>query len=190
MAVWSAHKSNIAQEHPNNCDKCHEAPTPEVIAAISAVNVTCDCATPRASTQPASSATRPTTTIGRRPLGLGKPVPPLGAVRRQPHQPGRARQLPGHDRQVRNVPLGPPCGRRRHQAAADRDATCAGCHTGGTAVTAKLITWTDYDATWVPEVDPANPLYPVGGAAWMAARTANPGSAVLPSQQGRRRRCR
>ncbi len=26
------------------------------------------------------------------------------------------------------------------------DATCAGCHTGGTAITAKIITWTPYDA--------------------------------------------
>ncbi len=29
------------------------------------------------------------------------------------------------------------------------DATCAGCHTGGTAITAKIITWTPYDVNWV-----------------------------------------
>ena len=31
------------------------------------------------------------------------------------------------------------------------DATCAGCHTGGTAITAKIITWTPYDVNWVPD---------------------------------------
>ena len=49
------------------------------------------------------------------------------------------------------------------------DATCAGCHTGGTAVTAKIITWTPYDTAWVPTVAPGSALDPVGGAAWMAA---------------------
>ncbi len=72
-----------------------------------------------------------------------------------------------------------------HRAAGDgvkllptSDATCAGCHTGGTAITAKIVTWTPYDTEWVPEVDPANPLYPVGGAAWLAATDAQRVAAI------------
>ncbi len=53
-----------------------------------------------------------------------------------------------------------------HRAAGDgtkllptADATCAGCHVGGTAVTAKVITWADVNLDWVPEYgdNPATP---------------------------------
>jgi hypothetical protein len=45
-----------------------------------------------------------------------------------------------------------------HRAAADgvkllptADATCAGCHTGSTTVTAKIITWAPVNTSWVPD---------------------------------------
>ena len=44
-----------------------------------------------------------------------------------------------------------------HRAAGDGskllpsgDATCAGCHTGSTAITSKIITWTPINPNWVP----------------------------------------
>ena len=49
------------------------------------------------------------------------------------------------------------------------DATCAGCHTGGTAITAKIVTWTPYDVNWAPTIAAGDPLAPIGSAAWLAA---------------------
>src|SRR5512137_2301020 len=39
------------------------------------------------------------------------------------------------------------------------NATCEGCHVGGTAVTAKVITWEGVNLQWVPEYgdDPSTP---------------------------------
>jgi hypothetical protein len=75
-----------------------------------------------------------------------------------------------------------------HRAAGDgtkllptADASCAGCHTGGTAITAKIITWSPYSTTWVPEVNPTSPLYPLGSAAWMAATGKQRGAAITNS---------
>src|SRR5512137_3054465 len=72
-----------------------------------------------------------------------------------------------------------------HRAAGDgvkllptADATCAGCHTGTTAITALLVTWTPYDVHWQPTVATTSPLYPVGGAAWMAAKPSARNTAI------------
>jgi hypothetical protein len=46
------------------------------------------------------------------------------------------------------------------------DASCAGCHTCGTTVTTKLVTWTAASTSWIPETSMVGG---VGGAAWMAA---------------------
>jgi predicted CXXCH cytochrome family protein len=51
------------------------------------------------------------------------------------------------------------------------DTSCAGCHTAGTAVTTKIITWTPAPVDWVPVA--AGPLAPVGSTAWMAASPAD-----------------
>jgi hypothetical protein len=57
-----------------------------------------------------------------------------------------------------------------HRAAGDgqkllpaADSTCAGCHTGSTAITAKIVTWAPVDLNWVPSYDASGTLttYPM-----------------------------
>ncbi len=114
-----------------------------------------------------------TTTPGPRDSG-----PALGSIGDNPTNPG------AHANYLATTAKCGMC-HSVHRAAGDgvkllptSDATCAGCHTGGTAITAKIVTWTPYDTEWVPEVDPANPLYPVGSAAWLAATDAQRVAAI------------
>jgi len=85
-----------------------------------------------------------------------------------------------------------------HRAAGDgvkllptSDATCAGCHTGGTAITAKIITWTPYSTSWIPNVDFAvypggrnNPQYALDYAAGGAARTKASNATLNKAEAG------
>ncbi len=65
------------------------------------------------------------------------------------------------------------------------DATCTGCHTGSTAITAKIVTWTPYDPNWVPVIDPASPLAPIGSPAWIAAsNSARTGALINKAAAG------
>jgi len=73
-----------------------------------------------------------------------------------------------------------------HRAAGDGrkllptdNTTCACCHIGTTAITAKLVTWTPYDVNWAPSVATTSPLYPVGGPAWMAATPSQRNAAII-----------
>ena len=112
------HKSNIAEEHENNCDKCHESTDPAVVAAISAGNVTCGSCHIPAITRLASSAARPTTTSGPRLRGHRDSGPAWAPWAPTPRTRA-CTQLPGQHRQVRHLPLRPPCGGCGHQAASD-----------------------------------------------------------------------
>ena len=112
------HKANIAEEHENNCDKCHASTDPAVIAAIAAGHVTCEFVShpgipPAGLLQHQDRLLR----LDHDPRAEGHRHA-AGRGWRQPDESGRPRQLPGHDRQVRHLPLRPPCGRRRRQAAA------------------------------------------------------------------------
>jgi len=163
------HRPNISEEHGNDCDKCHESSDPAVVEAIFTGHVACgSCHTPGLHPSGFFSIKTDyyqwTTTPG--PRGSG---PALGTVGDNPSNPG------AHANYLATTAKCGMCHSVHRAAGAGTkllptaDASCAGCHTGGTAVTAKIITWTPYDTHWVPEVDPASPLAPIGSPAWMAA---------------------
>ncbi len=172
------HKANISQEHEDNCDKCHKSTDPAVIAAIAAGHVTCaSCHDP--GIHPAgfwgikTDYYQWTTTPGPRDSG-----PALGTIGDNAANPGV------HGNYLATTAKCGVC-HSVHRAVGQGtkllptdNTTCACCHTGGTTVSAKLVTWTPYDVNWVPEVDPADPLYPVGGPAWMAATPAQRTAAI------------
>jgi len=172
------HRSNIAEEHENNCTLCHESTDSRVIAAIVAGGAKCDsCHTPGIHAPGffayGQDYYKWTTQSG--PWGRGTALADVGD---NPTNPG------AHANYLATTAKCGMC-HSVHRAAGDGikllptgDATCAGCHTGGTAITAKLVTWTPYDTQWVPTVDPANPLYPVGGPAWMAATPSQRSAAI------------
>ncbi len=153
------HKSNIAEEHEGNCDKCHKSTDPVVIAAIANHQVTCGaCHTPGIHAAGFFSNKTDyyawTTTPGPRDTGT-----PLGEVGDNAANPG------AHANYLATTAKCGMC-HSVHRAAGDgtkllptADATCAGCHIGGTAVTAKVITWADVNLDWVPEYgdNPATP---------------------------------
>jgi len=136
------HTSNIAVEHQNDCAKCHSSLDPKVLAAISSGNVTCpSCHFP--GIHPAGFFSNKTdyyqwsTTPGPRDSG-----PALGTLGANPSNPGV---------HANYLATTAKCGicHSVHRAAGDgtkllptSDATCAGCHTGGTAITTKIITVT------------------------------------------------
>jgi hypothetical protein len=140
------HKNNASKEHLDNCVVCHGSTDPVVLAAISAQDVAC-------------SACHGATHSDYQSWSPSNPGDITG-----PHS--------GYLATNTNCPV---CHSSHHEAADGSDllptydATCGGCHTGGTAVSQKIVTWTPYDVNWVPEVAVTDPLYPVGGSAWMAA---------------------
>ena len=163
------HKSNIADEHNGDCAKCHASTDPVVVAAIASNKSRCaDCHTPGIH---ATGFFRPNVdyyawTTASGPMNRGPALSTIGA---NPANPG------AHAGYLATTAKCGMCHSVHRAAAAGRkllptaDATCAGCHTGGTAITAKIVTWTPYDVAWVPAVAPADPLFPVGGPAWTAA---------------------
>jgi predicted CXXCH cytochrome family protein len=163
------HKSNIAEEHENNCDKCHQSTDPVVIAAISAGRGDCGaCHTPGLHAAGFFSNKTDyyawTTTPGPRNTGT-----PLGEVGANPTNPGVHANY-----QATTAKCGICHSVHRANAAGTKlmrtgDASCAGCHTTGTTVTTKLVTWTPASTTWIPTTSMVGG---VGGTAWMAANGA------------------
>ena len=145
------HKVNIAEEHEYDCDTCHNSTDPSVVTAITDGNTECGaCHTPGIHPPGFFRVARDyyawTTTPGPRDTG-----PALGSVGDNPSNPG------AHANYLATTAKCGMC-HSVHRAAGDgtkllptSDATCAGCHTGGTAITARMVTWTPYDVDWVPE---------------------------------------
>jgi hypothetical protein len=134
------HKSNIAEEHANNCDKCHKSTDPRVVAAIANHKVTCgECHTPALHAtgfwSPKTDYYAWTSTPGPRNSGT-----PLGELGDNPANPSP---------HAGYLATTAKCGicHSVHRAVGTgtkllptADASCAGCHAGGTTITAKQIT--------------------------------------------------
>jgi hypothetical protein len=134
------HKTNISEEHEGNCAGCHDSTDAKVIAAIAAGNAKCgSCHDPGIHApgfyRYGQDYYKWDTTPG--PWGRGTP---LGETGSNPANPGV---------HANYLATTAKCGicHSVHRAAGDgtkllptADATCAGCHTGGTAITTKIIT--------------------------------------------------
>jgi hypothetical protein len=147
------HDGNIATEHQGDCVKCHASTNVAVVAAISGHQSKCGaCHTP--SMHPPgffrvfSDYYTWTTTPGPRNTG-----PALSTIGANPENPG------AHANYLANTAKCGMC-HSVHRAAGEgvkllptADATCAGCHAGGTAITAKIVTWASASTTWTPTYD-------------------------------------
>ena len=134
------HKSNITAEHEDECAVCHSRTDARVIAAISAGNAKCaSCHTPGFHAAGFFSNKTDyyawTTTPGPRESGAA-----LGEIGSNPANPG------AHANYLATTAKCGMC-HSVHRAAGNgakllptAEATCAGCHTGGTAITAKIVT--------------------------------------------------
>jgi hypothetical protein len=157
------HKTSISAEHDDNCDGCHKSTDANVIAAISSGNGKCAaCHSPGIHApgfyRYGQDYYKWDTTPG--PWGRGTP---LGSTGSNPANPGV---------HANYLATTAKCGicHSVHRAVGDGakllptgDATCAGCHTGGTAITAKIIT-----------VAPINTSYKIDGSAGAAGGGGGP----------------
>jgi len=147
------HETDMSAEHEDNCVLCHESTDDRVIAAIADGNAKCgSCHTPGIHAPGffafGADYSKWTTTPG--PWGRGTP---LSGVGDNPTNPGP---------HANYLATTAKCGMCHsvHRAAGDGtkllptdDVTCAGCHTQGTTVTSKIITWATLNDGWVPAFD-------------------------------------
>ena len=150
------HESNTSAEHENDCAACHKSTDDRVIAAIagSDVRVWLVSRARHPSTRLLQGQDG-TTTSGPRRLDRGTGARCSASIGDNPDNPG------AHANYLATTAKCGMC-HSVHRAAGDgvkllptADATCAGCHTGGTAITAKTITWGASTRTgrrrWPPE---------------------------------------
>ncbi|MEI8083216.1 MAG: cytochrome c3 family protein, partial [Actinomycetes bacterium] len=149
------HDSNASKEHSDNCDLCHKSTNPIVLQAIVDGNVSC--------------------------ASCHKDIHPDYLNWDPPLADG-----PGpHAGYMTTTTTCRVC-HSTHRAAGDgtkllptNDTTCGGCHTGGSAVSARTVTWAEYDINWTPQVDPGSPLAPLGSENWMNATGAERKAAII-----------